>query len=362
LRGRFFYRSGSVKQELTGAALNEFLLERIGRKWDSAPVPEVKVSELKEETLLFFKEKGIKSNRIEEKSRDDTYIQVLENLKLIDKKRLSRAAILLFHPDPERYVRGAYVKIGFFRTDSDLLFQDEIHGNLFEQVEKTMELLLTKYIKALIGYEGLSRIERYEYPGDGLREALLNAVAHKDYMGPHPIQISVYADKIMFWNYGRLPENWTMEDLQAKHASQPRNPDIATALFRSGYVESWGRGMDKMRRMCEEAKIPIPVFTCKGNDFWAVFRKDIYEKEYLSKKGLNERQIEGLLRFKEKGVVTSGEYAEYFDISNRTARRDLAELVEKELLDNEGDTKVSRYSFLGYGRIMAESWPNCPET
>ncbi len=240
---------------------------------------------------------------------------------------------------------GAYIKIGFFRTDSDLLFQDEIHGNLFEQVEKTMDLLLTKYTKALISYEGLTRVETFEYPKDALREALLNAVAHKDYTGPYPIQISVYPDKIMIWNYGRLPENWTVEDLLDKHSSQPRNPDIATAFFRSGYVESWGRGMDKMRNLCLEAKIPLPQFSCKGNDFWTIFRKDIYNKEDLSKLSLNERQFDALLFFKVKGEILSSEYAQKYKISDRTARRDLVELIEMEVLISKGDNKSTRYIY-----------------
>ncbi len=117
-----------------------------------------------------------------------------------------------------------------------------MHGNLFEQIEKTMDLLFTKYIKAAISYEGINRIEKYEYPKDAVREALLNAVAHKDYSGGVPIQISVYSDKIIFWNEGQLPENWTIENLLTKHPSKPYNPDIANALFRSGYIESWGRG------------------------------------------------------------------------------------------------------------------------
>jgi len=145
-----------------------------------------------------------------------------------------------------------------------------------------MDLLLTKYGKALISYQGLNRVETYEYPEDALREALLNAVSHKDYTGPYPIQISVYPDKIMIWNYGKLPKNWTVEDLLNKHSSQPQNPDIATAFFRSGYVESWGRGMDKMRILCQEAKIPTPQISCSGNDFWTVFRRDKYNEEDLS--------------------------------------------------------------------------------
>lgn len=138
---------------------------------------------------------------------------MLNNLKLTDGNYLKCAALLLFHSDPEKFVTNAYIKIGFFESDSDLRFQDEIHGNLFEQVEKTMDLLFTKYIKAMISYDDIYRIETYEYPKEAIREALLNAVAHKDYSGATPIQISVYKDKIMIWNYGELPDNWTISHI-----------------------------------------------------------------------------------------------------------------------------------------------------
>jgi ATP-dependent DNA helicase RecG len=345
-KGEYHYRSGSTKQELKGAALDKFLLQKQGRRWDSVLIPNVSITDLKQETFTFFKEKGIKSNRIDESSRNDTPAQVLENLKLTEKDNLKRAAILLFHPDPEKFVTGAYVKIGFFRTDSDLLFQDEIHGNLFEQVEKTMEFLLTKYTKALISYEGISRVETYEYPKDALREALLNAITHKDYAGCTPIQISVYADKIMMWNEGQLPENWTVKNLLTKHSSRPYNPDIANAFFRSGYVEAWGRGIDKITEQCVVAGLPVPQFSPDGSDFWVIFRKDIYNKENLSKSGLNDRQIDALIYFKLKGEITSLEYAKKYSVSDRTARRDLSELVEKKLLRNEGDTNISKYIFV----------------
>jgi ATP-dependent DNA helicase RecG len=145
------------------------LLQKQGRHWDSVPVPNVVVADLKQETFTFFKEKGIKSNRIDENTRNDTPAQILENLKLTEKGCLKRAALLLFHPDLEKFVTNAYIKIGYFESDSDLRFQDEIHGNLFEQVEKTMDLLFTRYIKAMISYEGKFRVENYEYPYDAIR-------------------------------------------------------------------------------------------------------------------------------------------------------------------------------------------------
>ena len=284
----------------------------------------------------FFRKKGVKSKRLDEDVLTDTNELLLENLQLSENNYLKRAAVLLFHSKPEKFVTGAYIKIGFFRTHSDLLFHDVINGNLFEQVEKTMDLLLTKYGKALISYQGLSRVETYEYPEDALREALLNAVAHKDYTGPYPIQISVYPDKIMIWNYGKLPDNWTVEDLLNKHSSQPHNPDIATAFFRSGYVESWGRGIDKMKSLCLEAKIPAPQISCDENDFWTVFRKNIYNKEDLTNLGLNERQIKAVLYAKEKGKITNSEYQTINSVSKRTATNDLTELVSKSLLKKIG--------------------------
>ncbi len=254
---------------------------------------------------------------------------------------LKRAAILLFHPKPEKYVTGAYIKIGYFENEADLMFQDEVHGNLFEQIEQTMDLLFTKYIKAMVSYEGISRVETYEYP----REALLNAVAHKDYSGGAPIQIKVYKDRIMIWNDAQLPENWTIQNLLKRHSSKPYNPDIANTLFRSGYIESWGRGIEKMMNYCKEARIPVPNYFFDASDFLVEFRKDIYHEEYLVDLGLNERQIEALLFFKSSRVITSSEYQAKFEISERTARYDLVNLVEKQLLLKIGDKKSTRYEY-----------------
>lgn len=178
-KGQYHYRSGSTKQELKGAALDKFLLQRKGKRWDGVLIPNVSVEDLKQETFDFFRKKATKSQRIDEESLTDTDEDLIENLQLNEDKYLKRAAILLFHSNTEKFVTGAYIKIGFFQTDDDLRFQDEVHGNLFEQIEKTMDLLFSKYIKAEIGYEDINRVEKFEYPKNAIREALLNAVLCK---------------------------------------------------------------------------------------------------------------------------------------------------------------------------------------
>jgi ATP-dependent DNA helicase RecG len=329
-KGQYHYRSGSTKQELKGTALDKFLLQKKGKRWDGVPVPGVSVKDLKQETFDFFRKRAFKSQRIEEDILTDS------NEHLIENDFLKRAAILLFHSNPENFVTGAYIKIGFFETDDDLKFQDEIHGNLFEQIEKTMDLLFTKYIKAPISYEGINRVETYEYPKDAIREALLNAIAHKDYSGGVPIQISVYSDKIIIWNEGQLPENWTVKNLLEKHASRPYNPDIANALFRSGYIESWGRGTIKIVRECKQAGIPEPVFSYDSSDISVEFRKDIYNEKYLQSLNLNDRQVKAVLFAKDKGKITNSEYQILNNCSRNTASNDLTELVDKDLLKPSG--------------------------
>jgi len=168
---------------------------------------------------------------------------------------------MMFHEDPERWVHGAYIKIGYFeKSDSDLIYQDEIHGPLIEQVDKTIDLIYTKYLKALIWYDGIQRVETFMFPQAGCRELVLNAVQHKDYLRPIPIQISVYPDKIYIFNVGEMPDVLTPANkLFQKHPSLPRNHHIATTFFRSGMVESWGRGYEKVVEACEATDANLPV-------------------------------------------------------------------------------------------------------
>ncbi|MDR2205622.1 MAG: putative DNA binding domain-containing protein [Flavobacteriaceae bacterium] len=343
-KGEYHYRSGSTKQELKGAALDKFLLQKYGKKWDSVVIPNVPVADLKQETFDFFRKKGIKSKRLNDDVLTDSNELLLENLQLTENNHLKRAAILLFHPNPEKFVTGAYVKIGYFETDGDLIYQDEIHGNLFEQVEKTIDLLFTKYIKALISYEGIYRIETYEYPKEAVREAIHNAIAHKDYTGATPIQISVYKDKIMIWNYGELPENWTIETLQKKHSSIPHNSGISNAFFRIGYIEAWGRGIWKMNQQCAKAGLPQPLYYYESSGFWVVFRKDTYNEQTLKELGLSERQIKAVLYVKEKGKITNKEYQGLNNVISRTALRDLDNLIFKDVLKRSGEGKNIFYT------------------
>jgi len=105
-----------------------------------------------------------------------------------------------------------------------------------------MEILKNNYLVFPIRYESLQRIEELEYPEPALREAILNAIVHKDYKGS-TIQFGVYDNKLILWNPGTLPDELNIEMLKVKHPSHPRNKNIAEVFFKAGYIEARGRGI-----------------------------------------------------------------------------------------------------------------------
>ncbi len=284
--GKYFYRSGSTMRTITGKELDKALLKSQGRTWDGMPIPKLKVEDLKREAIELFKEKAVRRGRLipEETEVEDSIL--LDNLRLLDEDGyLIRAAMLAFYKDPEKWVTGAYVKIGYFnQSDADLRYQDEVHGSLIEQVDKTVDLVYTKYMKALITYEGIQRVEQFMFHQDAFREILLNAIVHKDYSACNPIQISVYEDKIYIWNDGEMPEGLdSTEKLFMKHSSKPYNPKLANIFFMSGMIEAWGRGFDKIKEACARYDGPLPEYNisksgvmvlCKACDRYLKLLKD----------------------------------------------------------------------------------------
>jgi len=174
--GEYFRRSGSTNQQLTGQTLNYFVSDKLGIKWDGAPVQTVDVKDFNNDAFLIFREKALSSKRMSKEDLKVSNEELLEKLELLENGVPKRAAVLLFHQTPEKWVSGAYIKVGFFANDADILYQDEIHGSLLSQVDKTMELIYTKYLTAPISYEGITRVDNYPFPHEGIKEALLNSI------------------------------------------------------------------------------------------------------------------------------------------------------------------------------------------
>jgi ATP-dependent DNA helicase RecG len=335
LRGRYYYRSGSVKQELTGASLNEFLLKRSGQTWDNVTEPRATFADIDEKAFKSYLQTSKEKGRLPDVEGLTTE-EIFDKLRLTENEQLKRAAIILFGKDPGRFYPSTFVKIGrFAKDDTDLRFQEVEEGNLIVLLRNVLEQLNHKFLIRPIEFEGMYRIEKGEYPVPAIREMLLNSLVHRNYMGAQT-QIRVYDGKISIWNDGTLPEGISLESLKRSHSSKPRNPIIADVCFKGGLIDTWGRGTIKIFSTCKEAELPEPELAERDGGFLVTLFKDNLTEEQLVKRGLNARQVKSVLYVKEHGKITNKEYQSINETSDRTASREIAELVNTNILEQAG--------------------------
>ncbi len=341
--GKFYIRTGSTTQELADKELHNFLLKKGRISWESVCEEQANMSDINFSTIEKFKK--LAKKRVPNIEKDDT-LTILKKLKLIDKDgNIRRAALLLFGNEPQNYFFSAYFKIGKFLSPTDLVTDDVIEGNLFEQFDKVLEILRAKYIRLMVkGYKDWVRIEEFEYPEDVIREAVINALIHKDYLGSH-IQMKVFEDKITLWNPGPLLSGISIDELKEPHGSVLRNELICNTFYKADLIEAWGRGTTFMVDECKKADLPEPEYREHFGGFEIALYKDKLNEEYLKKLGLNKRQINAIVYIKKNGKITNSEYKNLANVTDRTVLRDINELLGLKIIKKHGTTKGAYYSF-----------------
>jgi ATP-dependent DNA helicase RecG len=333
--GKFYIRSGSTTQELKDTELAYFLLKKMGKTWDSLSSG-FDISEIDFSTIEMFK--NLAKNRIPSIKEFDSVEKIFLNLKLFDEnKKITNAGILLFGKEPQKKFISATVRVGRFKNSTHIVDTVVIEGNLFKQVEEVMNAI-KKHLNVRFEIKGVVRQDVWDYPLEALREAVINALIHRDYLSTAEIQIKIYDDRIWIWNPGKLPPQIKLEELKKEHSSYPRNPLIANAFYLAGFIERWGSGTERMVQLCIEQGLPEPEYKEEFEGFSVYFYKDIYTEENLRKMGLNERQIRAVMYVKQKGKITNKEYQMINGIKERMATLELNQLVERGIFRRVGTT------------------------
>ena len=369
--GKFYVRTGSTTQELSGTALAVFLLKVQGKTWDELTEPAATLKDLSSEALRKFRELAVSGKRLTEKDVSDAISdeQLLENLGLVINGQLTKAAILLFGNNPEKFFFGCHVRIGLFSSKEELFHHDEVRGPLMLVADKVIEILYLKYFKGLVDFKGLQRIENFPLAKEALREAVLNAITHRDYSVKNSIQIKIYEDRLIIFNDGCLPADWTVETLQKAHKSLPRNPLVANTFFRSAHIETWGRGIQRMNEICDSYDAPRPTFEAIGHSFATILKfTDVYMK--LARKygtvndpvneGVNEGVTEGvnegvklstvdtaiLNALKQNSYTTAEKLISIVNKSKPTVERSLQKLKANGYIKRLGSDKTGSWEIL----------------
>lgn len=348
--GEYHYRSGSTKQQIQGAALTEFIREKTGYLWDAIPVDNISVNDLDRSSFDIFRREAVRKRRMEKEDLNISDEELLDHLDLQVGGKLKRAAVMLFYRKPGRIITGCYVKIGRFGEGSDLQYQDTVEGSLFSIADRVIDLIYTKYLKAAITYEHDVRVETYPFPREGVREAIYNALGHNNYAASIPIQIRIEDDAMYISNNCILPKNWTVETLMKPHKSEPFNPSIANVFYRAGYIESWGRGIQKICEACRELGTEDPEYTVLGNDLTVKFTA--LKSPKVSDIIISKYQIDTLddtlggkilVLLKEKPTITQNEIAEYLGISVPSIKRAMKKLLESGHIVRKGGRRYGRW-------------------
>lgn len=337
LRGRYYYRSGSTKQELIGSALTDYLLRKSGKTWDEVTEPTASLDDIDDSSLKSYIAAALHSGRISDVEGLST-ADLLAKLRLTDDNgNFKRAAIVLFGKNPAKFYNNCVLKIGRFGKDSsELRFQEVVEGNIIQMLREVPEQLNRKFFIRKISFEGMQRIERGEYPVAALREMLLNALVHRNYLGSSVVQMRMFDNYINIWNEGELPPGISTDTLKRQHPSRPRNLLIADVCFKGGYIDAWGSGTLKIISTCKEAGLPDPEIIEQDGGILVTLFKNKYSADQLQKLGLNERQVKAVLYVVENGSITNSQYQKLTDTSKPTATRDLQELESKGILINKG--------------------------
>lgn len=235
------------------------------------------------------------------------------------------------------------MKIGKYKG-SEFLYQDEEHGSLLILAYRGNDLIYLKYLKAAISYYKETRVETYPFARDAVREAVFNALIHCNWADNVPVQIRIEDDAMYISNCSMLPFGWTVETLLSAHVSKPYNPDIARVFYRAGFIESWGRGIQKIRDACKEHGVDEPEYIVHGEDIMVKFSA-LQSAKVSDSKAPNvtknvtkdvsiEMKILALL--KKNASFTTIEMATQLSVNRRTIQRGLDVLKDKGVIERKG--------------------------
>lgn len=258
-QGRSYKRSGSTTRQMGVEEIAGAALSRVGVTWDSVPETRAGLSD-----ISISKVKAFIAMANREKRRPvpagTAPMELLKKLKLVRGGQPTRAAILLFGKDPQEFYSQARLKIGRFRDETLIVDDRRIDGTLFDQVEGAIGYFREKLDTR---FEMTGRPQRevvWEYPLKALREAVTNAICHRNYASARDTEVRLYDREVMVWNDGGLPDQLSVQALKKAHSSVPRNKQIAEIFYYAGMIEQWGGGTRMILNECKAAGMPEPVF------------------------------------------------------------------------------------------------------
>lgn len=346
--GKAFKRVGKSTLKMSRDEYERMILEKHKEelRFDGQVCKKATLNDIDKERVKWYLEKRAEERGI--KIPKTSFEQMMINLGILvgEGNKITNGGILFFGKDPQKLVPYSEVKIARFKGTNMTEFIDrkELHGTLPELIDEAEKFVKrnTRRATKIVGFE---QVNIAEYPYEAVKEAITNAVCHRDYFfSGASVRVMIYDDRIVVESPGKLPEGVTLKSLEGSHVL--RNEKIANWLYDIGYIEKWGTGIRRMKDLMQKHGLEFPKFEESERFFKVTFLGpeekilDLVKPKNridLKEKGLNNRQIKALkLIVNERKKLTNRQYRELFNISKPTATRDLTQLVKKNLTREDG--------------------------
>jgi ATP-dependent DNA helicase RecG len=348
--GKIMVRRGAAVVPAVASEISSLIGQRARSesRWERLPALGVEEDDL-DSALVRSVAQAIKERRGYDIDPKKKPAKVLERLGLVQAGQFTNAALVLFGKNPAEWYPQTRVRAARFRGDDRTEFIDNkvFEGSLFSQVESLVSFVQSHTsVASSFDREDLQRRDRLAYPFPAVREAVVNALVHRDYSAfDGGMSVAVYDERIEFWNSGSLPDEMTVADLRNTHPSRPINPDIAQVCFLYGLMERWGIGTQKIIRACVENGLPEPEWRVDRNGVTLILRRSEPGTTLEASGGLNLRLLGVAKRLHTGERLKLSDYLKLVssEVKERQARIDLNLLTEAGFLQRVGAGPATSY-------------------
>ena len=356
--GRPYVRHGPTTRPMPRPRYDQLILNQLHEthRWENRPAAGVTIADLDHAEILRTIEESIRRQRMDDPGTRDV-VELLTGLKLTHDGQLLNAAVVLFGKTPRLgpIYPQCLVRLARFRgrDKSEFLDNRQESGHAFDLLLRSQRFLRDHLpVAGRVVPDQIERVDEPAYPPEALREALANALCHRDYsVGGGSVSVGIYDDRLEITSTGLLPFDLTPADLVKPHPSRPRNPLIAQVFYRRGIIETWGRGTIKMAELAESAGLAAPEFESAGGEVSVRFRRTRYVAPTRVGHDLSNLQRTLL------GVLSRAGHASLSEIRtaigpgapDRTIQENLQVLRQLGQVDSTGRGRYARWILKGAG-------------
>ena len=356
--GRPFQRNQTTTMRMSQHRYEQLLVERgrLNHSWEELTAEDYDINSLDHEEIHLAVRQGIAVNRVPAEAQSDSIEDILARWKLIKDGKINNAAAVLFAKDTMPRYSQCHIKLGRLNgTDmlGDFIDNQEFFGNAFRMLSAANNFIMRHLpIASFFDPDHFERIDKPTLPVLAVREAIVNAICHRDYSNRSAsIALAIFDDRMEIWNNGMLPLELKLDDLRKQHRSYPRNKIISKVFYDRKFFDGWGTGTNKIVNLCLENNVPEPKFEEYSGGLAVIFkfkesigisRPSPSTEEQL---GLTLRQKKILKIIEKEGKIALREIVSLLKtpVAARTIGDDLAYLKQLGLVDSEGTAKRAKW-------------------